>query len=67
MSLFIGVMNLWWGEIEIWGESTGGIFSGGGGMSKFLASGGGALPIPCSRESLVIPLKSGKDFKPPLG
>ena len=44
-----------WGEIDFWlGESTGGIFPGGGGargkISKFLA-GGGTFPYPHSREN----------------
>ena len=28
-----------------WGESTGGTFSGGGGLSEFLASGGRDSPL----------------------
>ena len=55
--------------IKIWrGESTGGTFPGGGGMSKFLVSGRGTPPTP-SRENPVVPLlkKVSKILNPQFG
>ena len=42
--LFSEGMNLGGGNKDLGGESTGETFPGGGGTSKFLASGGGTPP-----------------------
>ena len=44
-----GKIKIWWGMCTEW------TFPGGGGMSKFLASGGG-LPHSSNRENPVNPL-----------
>ena len=51
---FGGVIKIWWGK------STGGTFLGGGGMSKFLTSGGWTSPIPQYRKPCCLPQKCEK-------
>ena len=45
-----------------WGRG-GGTFHGGGGMSKFLASGEGLPPSPSRENPVVSPQESVKNFK----
>ena len=53
-------MNLWVG-----GVNRGGSFPGRGGMSKFLASGGGTPLSHPSRGNPVAPPKKYQKFQPP--
>ena len=43
-------------------ESTRGVFTGGGGMTKFLASRGGIYPIPPAANLVVLPKKKSENF-----
>ena len=49
-------------------ESTRGIFTGSGGMSKFFAIGGGISPIPSAEKACCSPQKKAWKFlNPPYG
>ena len=52
-----GGVKLSWGDKYLLGKSTGETFPGGGGISKFWASGGGTHLIPPVKKTLLSPQK----------